>query len=276
MPNSLSLQMPCSMGEERNIPALLSLPAPQRIGNLRVHPLRLAELLAWLRTAMTQPEPRMVFYANIHAVNLAEADGALAAAYADADLVFCDGYGLRLGAALLGRPLPERFTPPDWIDQLLTICMHDQRRVFLLGARPEVVATALRRLQHQYQGLALAGHHGYLFEAAGNEAAALEAIRAFQPHLLLVGMGMPLQEAWIASQRANLGIPVMMSVGALIDHLGGGAVRGPRWLTDHGFEWLCRLWYEPQRLWRRYLLGNPAFLLLIVRQAVAERMGRKP
>ena len=267
--------MLCSMGEERSIPALLSLPAPQRIGNLRVHPLRLVELLAWLRTAMTQPEPRMLFYANIHAVNLAEADGAFATAYADADLVFCDGHGVRLGAALLGRPLPERFTPPDWIDQLLTICMHDQRRVFLLGGRPEVVATALQRLQHQYEGLALAGHHGYLFEAAGNEAAALEAISAFQPHLLLVGMGMPLQEAWIASQRANLGIPVMMSVGALIDHLGGGAVRGPRWLTDHGFEWLCRLWYEPQRLWRRYLLGNPAFLLLIIRQAVAERMGRR-
>ncbi len=260
------------MGEQRNIPALPPPPAPQRIGKLPVHPVRLAELLLWLRAAMAQPEPRMLLYANIHAVNLAETDAALAAAYAAADLVFCDGHGLRLGAALLGRPLPERFTPPDWIDQLLTICAHDRRRVFLLGARPEVVATALRRLQQQYEGLELAGHHGYLSAATGSEAAALEAIRAFRPHLLLVGMGMPLQELWIARQREELAIPVMMSVGALVDHLGGGAVRGPRWLTDHGFEWLCRLWYEPQRLWRRYLLGNPAFLLLIVRQAIAERV----
>jgi N-acetylglucosaminyldiphosphoundecaprenol N-acetyl-beta-D-mannosaminyltransferase len=247
------------------------LPIPQPIGNLAVHPLRLSQLIAWISAALERPGRATVFYANIHAVNLAEHDTAFLAAYATADVTFCDGQGVRLGAALLGRPLPERFTPPDWIDQLMAVCAARGQRVFLLGSQPGVADEAAARLRARHRGLQIAAHHGYILASSQEEAAALEAIHAYAPALLLVGMGMPAQERWIANRRAELNVPVVMSVGALFDYLAGHVSRGPRWLTDNGFEWLCRLWYEPRRLWRRYLLGNPTFMLLIVRQMVIER-----
>ncbi|MBP1466653.1 WecB/TagA/CpsF family glycosyltransferase [Candidatus Chloroploca sp. M-50] len=249
----------------------MRLPDPQRIGQLDVHPVRLVQLLAWLEYALACTQKHTVFYANIYAVNLAEDDAGFKHAFAQADLVFCDGQGLRLGAALLGKPLPERFTPPDWIDRLAASCAARGYGLFLLGGEPGVAATAAARLIERHPGLRVASHHGYLSPDPTVEAAALEAIAAFQPALLLVGMGMPIQERWVTARRTDLAVPVVMTVGALFDYLAQTVPRGPRWLTDHGFEWLCRLWYEPQRLWRRYLLGIPRFFGLILRQKITPR-----
>ncbi len=247
------------------------LPTPQLVGDVGIHPLRLRELLRWLEEALARGKPATIFYANVHAINLTRRDPALRAVYREAEVVFCDGQGLRLGAALLGRPLPERFTPPDWIDGLAAICASGSHRIFLLGGHPGVAEEAARRLEANHAGLQIATHDGYFLSTPDGEQAVLEAIRAFQPTLLLVGMGMPMQEYWIAAQRAQIAAPVVMTVGALFDYLAGTVTRGPRWLTDNGLEWLCRLWYEPRRLWQRYLIGNPRFALLIVQQMLAER-----
>jgi N-acetylglucosaminyldiphosphoundecaprenol N-acetyl-beta-D-mannosaminyltransferase len=247
------------------------LPAAYIISGVQIHPVRLAELLAWIEHAIHAQQRVFVTYANIHAINLAQQHTAFREVLNSADVVFCDGQGLRVGAALLGYSIPERFTPPDWIDALAASCTAHGARVFLLGGRPGVAEAAVRRLSDRHPGLHLAAHHGYLRDSPDDEKSALDAISAFQPSLLLVGMGMPLQECWIAAHREQIAAPVVMTVGALFDYLAGEVVRGPHWLTDNGFEWLCRLWYEPRRLWRRYLFGNPMFLFLIARQWVAER-----
>lgn len=96
--------------------------------------------------------------------------------------------------------------------------------------------------------------------------AVIDRINAFHPEMLLVGFGMPLQELWIADHIERLNINVALSVGALFDFVSGNMKRGPRWLTDHGFEWLTRLVREPRRLGRRYILGNPRFLWIVLRQ----------
>ena len=249
----------------------LTLPTAYMIGGVPVHPLRLATLLAWLEQALETRQRAFVAYANVHAINLAQHDAAFRQALTSAEVVFCDGQGLRLGAALLGHALPERFTPPDWIDGLAARCASGGYRVFLLGGRPGVAEIAAQRLRQRHPGLQVAGHHGYFLATPADEAAVLAAIEVFQPDLLLVGLGMPLQECWVAAQRDRIAAPVIMTVGALFDYLAGAVARGPRWLTDNGFEWLCRLWYEPRRLWRRYLLGNPHFGWLVLRQWVNRR-----
>ncbi|MEI7643295.1 MAG: WecB/TagA/CpsF family glycosyltransferase [Chloroflexales bacterium] len=251
--------------------ASATLPAAHNICGVQVHPVRLAELLGWIAQAMRGQQRALVAYANIYAINLAQHDAPFREALNSANVVFCDGQGLRMGAALLGYPIPERFTPPDWIDALAASCAARGDRVFLLGGRPGVAEEAARRLSDRHPGLQLAAHHGYFLASPTNEEAVFAAIRTFQPALLLVGMGMPLQERWVVARRDQIAAPVVMTVGALFDYLAGEVARGPRWLTDNGFEWLCRLWHEPRRLWRRYLLGNPTFLLLIARQWVAGR-----
>jgi N-acetylglucosaminyldiphosphoundecaprenol N-acetyl-beta-D-mannosaminyltransferase len=224
-----------------------------------------------LEAAITSHTRVTVFYANAHAVNLARTDADFRAAYSAADVVFCDGHGLRLGAAILGRALPQRFTPPDWIDDLILQPGTARGGLFLLGGRPDVTAAALRSLRERHPELRADGHHGYFLDSPGGEQAVIRTIRRFRPAVVLVGLGMPRQECWVAAHREDLEADVVMTVGALVDLLAGAVPRGPRWLTDHGLEWLCRLRREPRRLWRRYLLGNPAFLLSISRQALAER-----
>jgi N-acetylglucosaminyldiphosphoundecaprenol N-acetyl-beta-D-mannosaminyltransferase len=94
----------------------------------------------------------------------------------------------------------------------------------------------------------------------------LQAINATSPDILLVGLGMPIQERWLMENWGFVKAKVALPVGALFDYLAGEIPRAPHWMTDHGLEWLGRLIVEPRRLWRRYLLGNPRFLWLVLKQ----------
>ncbi len=256
-------------------PLTIQLPTPHVIGGVQVHPIRLNELLAWIPQVIAARQHATVMYLNAYAVNLAQQDSEFQEAINRASLVFCDGNGVRLAAGLLGAPLPERFTPPDWIPQLAAMSDRRAFRLFFLGAQPGVAALAAERLQRQFPTLEIAAHHGYFDRHGAENEEVVRRINEAAPHILLVGMGMPRQELWIQENGARLSAPVTISVGALFDYLAGEMPRGPRWLTDNGFEWLCRLWFEPRRLWRRYLLGNPAFIWLVLRQFLREREARK-
>ncbi|MCA1687542.1 MAG: WecB/TagA/CpsF family glycosyltransferase, partial [Actinobacteria bacterium] len=110
--------------------------------------------------------------------------------------------------------------------------------------------------------------HGYFDHGAGsaeNEAVVGE-INAAAPDILVVGLGMPLQERWLMENWQKLDVSVALTGGAVFDYVSGRLSRGPRPLTGSGFEWLARLLVEPRRLWRRYLLGNPLFLLRVLKQ----------
>ena len=124
-------------------------------------------------------------------------------------------------------------------------------------------------LKQQFTDLSIAGaQHGYFDkspDSVENEAV-LQAINATRPDILLVGLGMPLQERWLMENWDRIEAKVALPVGALFDYLAGEFPRAPRWMTDHGLEWLGRLIIEPRRLWRRYLLGNPRFLWQVLKQ----------
>lgn len=211
-----------------------------------------------------------VLYANIHVLNTAYRDPELRAILNAADLVYCDGAGVALGARLLGQRLPGRMTGADWIEPLCAACAAKDISLYFLGSRPGVAARAVEILQTRHPGLRVAGaHHGYLADPAVC-AEAIAAVNAARPDILLVGMGTPTQEKWIAAHRDALDVPVVWAVGALFDFVAGVQPRGPRWMLDHGLEWLCRLWSDPHRLWRRYVIGNPLFILRVL----AQRLGR--
>jgi N-acetylglucosaminyldiphosphoundecaprenol N-acetyl-beta-D-mannosaminyltransferase len=186
-----------------------------------------------------------------------------------ADLVFCDGFGVRLAAALLGKPLHHRLTPPDWFPDLCARFAAKGHTLYLLGSCPGITEQVANRLTAASPSLRIVGcGHGYFDKILGSpeNQAVVDAINAASPDLLVVGFGMPAQERWIAENWPHLNTRVALPVGAMFDYLAGVTPRAPRWLTDHGLEWLGRLLIEPRRLWRRYILGNPLFLYRVLRQ----------
>lgn len=106
----------------------------------------------------------------------------------------------------------------------------------------------------------MAGHHGYFEKTGVENEQVVRRINHFAPDILFVGFGMPLQERWILANRERLNTRVFLPLGACLDFYVGDVWRGPKWLTNHGLEWLTRLLTEPRRLWPRYLIGNAQFL----------------
>jgi N-acetylglucosaminyldiphosphoundecaprenol N-acetyl-beta-D-mannosaminyltransferase len=202
-----------------------------------------------------------VLYVNVHCMNVAHRDSRYAEILRHSDIVYCDGTGVRLAARLAGLNIPERMTGADWIDDLCARAAGEGLSIFLLGGEPGVADDAAATLRRRHPGLRIVGTlPGYTIDGT-----TVRRINRSRPDILLVGMGTPRQEKWIHAHRAHLDVPVVWAVGALFDFVSGRIPRGPRWLTDNGLEWVCRLAAEPRKLWRRYLFGNPNFLWRVLR-----------
>jgi N-acetylglucosaminyldiphosphoundecaprenol N-acetyl-beta-D-mannosaminyltransferase len=217
---------------------------------------------------------RRVMYVNAHVLNQSQERPELRCALESADLVYCDGYGVRLAAKALDVEIPHRMTGADWIWGLASLCELNGQSLYLLGSEPGVAAEAGARLQRWYPRLRIAGtHHGYFETGTAHDERVMEDINAKRPDIVLVGMGSPKQELWVERWAAHLDTDVVWTVGALFDYVSGRVPRAPAWLADNGLEWIFRFAIEPNRMWRRYLVGNPQFLSRVMHQARHRREG---
>lgn len=209
-------------------------------------------------------------YANVHAVNIAGKDDKFREFLNRAHIVYCDGEGIRLGARVLGTRLPPRTVLTRWIWSLGDLFQEKGVSVFLLGGEPRSIVEAVVRWRERYPRLKLLGfHHGYFDRAGRENDEVVTLINRTEPNVLFVGFGMPEQEFWIGQNLERLHVNAVLPCGGMIDYLSGEAKMPPGWMTANGLEWLHRLTQNPDRLWRRYLFGNPAFMLNILRESVA-------
>ncbi len=232
------------------------------------------ELRAEILRAIRGGERALVLHANVHCLNLSYHHPWMRDLLNSASIVFCDGSGVVLAAKILGHPGLHRFTHADEMWRLAEFAEANGLSLFFLGARPGVAEKAAARLKEKSPGLSIAGvHHGYFDHRLGNpeNEAVVREINAANPDILIVGFGMPLQELWLKENWDRLNAGVAMTLGAVFDYVSGDLRRGPRILTDNGFEWLARLLIEPKRLWRRYVIGNPLFLLRVLKQRLSRR-----
>jgi N-acetylglucosaminyldiphosphoundecaprenol N-acetyl-beta-D-mannosaminyltransferase len=237
-----------------------------RLLGVRIDCYRLEGLLCAVIASIRSGRQVEVMYVNVHCMNLSHDDRQYASILEAADIVYCDGTGVRLGARLVGCNIPERMTGADWIADLCRLAVKEGLSLFLLGGAPGVAQSAAVLLRVRHPGVKILG------TASGYDLnqQTVELLNELRPDIVLVGMGSPTQEKWIAGHRDEIDAPVLWAVGALFDFVSGRIWRGPAWLTEHGFEWACRLVVEPKKLWRRYLIGNPRFILRVLR----ERMRR--
>jgi N-acetylglucosaminyldiphosphoundecaprenol N-acetyl-beta-D-mannosaminyltransferase len=198
---------------------------------------------------------------NVHAMNLAWKDEKFRAVLNAADLVFVDGAGVVLGARIAGLEVGPRLTPADWIDELLELCARRNWPLYWLGDTTEVCEAFIARVRERHPACPIAGaHHGFFAKTGAESESVAKAVVGSGARIALIGMSMPIQEKWIDAHREALRPVVCLAVGGLARIYTGHIRRGPRWMTDHGLEWLYRLAMQPGYTWRRYLLGNPLFL----------------
>ncbi len=227
------------------------------------------EILERIAKSVSTQERLLIAHVNIHGLNLAYNLPWLKDFYNHAGLVYCDGFGIKIGARLAGFNIPERFTLADWISDLALLAADRSFKLFFFGNPPGVADDAARRLVALYPDLLVCGvQHGYIDlspESSDNQTL-IARINSQKPDIILVGLGMPLQEKWLLENWSNLGAPVAITCGALFEYISGDLPRGPRWMTDHYLEWLARLIISPRRYIKRYLLDIPLFSLRLARQ----------
>jgi len=245
--------------------------SPPRVSVLgvRVSVLRVSQLLSLIEETILNRQRARLINVNIYGMNMAYGLPWFRTFLNQSEFVLCDGFGVKWGARLLGHQLPERFTPPDWLPPLAELACRQNFTFFLLGNRPGIAERATTHLQQSFPKLQVVGtHHGYFDKTLGHPSneAVVQTIQVARPNILFVGFGMPQQERWVLENWDRLPVNIVVTVGALFDYIADETPRGPRWMTDHGLEWLSRLLIEPRRLWKRYVLGNPLFLWRIFKQ----------
>lgn len=200
-----------------------------------------------------------VVTANPEMIEAAYADDKLRLILNTADLITADGVGVVWAAKHLGSPIPERVTGIDLLQALLPLAAKEHWRIFFLGSKPGVAEQAALRAESKFPGFRWRAQHGYFRDAEEKEI--VERIRAFRPHLLLIGLGMPRQEIW-NWEHPGLAY-VSIGVGGSFDALAGLVPRAPKIFQEARLEWFYRLCKEPWR-WRRQL-ALPRFVFKVLR-----------
>ncbi len=215
--------------------------------------------------------PVRVFFVNAHCVTIAQSHSEYQKAVQQAEFVFNDGAGIELAGRLLGTPVKENLNGTDWIPAFfdrLNADKHQPRRIFFLGGTPELVQARGGYLSERWPSIISVGsHHGYFQD----DAPVLEAIQKAHPEVLLVCMGVPKQELFLERNwdiLVNSGVRLAIAGGAIFDFLTGTVPRAPDWMRKARLEWLYRLWIEPRRLWRRYLVGLFPFAWVVTKEWV--------
>ncbi|RMF18390.1 MAG: glycosyltransferase [Candidatus Dadabacteria bacterium] len=240
---------------------------PLEIAGLRIQrPSRDASFAEVIERSKREPVRVGWIYANC--VNIAARDDRYRDDVNGFEFLFNDGAGIELAGKVLGRPVRDNLCGTDWIPDLLSHLNEagPWRRVFLLGSSDTAVVRARETVGRRWPNLIVCGAHSGYFDDA---APILAEIAGARPEILLIGMGVPKQERFISDHWFELmdaGIRIALAGGAIIDHLGGMVTRAPRLWRRLRLEWLWRLLTEPRRLWRRYLLGNAAFLFRLGQQ----------
>ena len=217
----------------------------------------MAEAVDVVRRAMDTRAGVMVATANAEMLMRATHDEELRRILNASALVVPDGAGTVWAARHLGHAMPERVAGYDLAQELLRCAPAEGRRVYFFGSAPGVAEKAKAKAEQLYPGIEIVGVRNGFFSPADN-AAIIAEIRAARPDLLLVALGVPKQEKWIAAHLAELDVPVAIGVGGTLDVMAGVMKRAPRWMQKAKLEWLFRGMLQPKRAGR--LLALPKFV----------------
>jgi exopolysaccharide biosynthesis WecB/TagA/CpsF family protein len=225
----------------------------------------MAEVLDDLEERLESNTKSNVGFVNADCLNKCFSDEEYHETLRAMERVYPDGIGVRLAAQMFGNGVEENINGTDLFPLLCQRLAGTSHGIFLLGAREGLAEKVAENMTERYPGITFAGcQHGYF--TAEHEDEVINQINASGASILLVALGAPQQELWLARNRDRLNVSVMMGVGGLFDYYSGRIERAPVWIREIGLEWFWRLLQEPGRMWQRYVIGNPLFLYRVWRQ----------
>jgi len=224
------------------------------------------EAVDWVVANATGRTHQLMAFVNPDCLNIAWQDAAYRSVLLSAQRVLPDGIGIHLGCRMLGLALRANVNGTDMFPILCEAAARERLPIYLLGARPGVAQAAADNMVKRFPALTIAGTRDGFFLPA-EEASVVDTINHSGARIVLVAFGVPRQELWLDRWRDRLVPSVSMGVGGLFDFYSGRMPRAPVWMRDLGLEWVYRLLQEPGRMWRRYVIGNPLFLLRVRQQA---------
>lgn len=210
-------------------------------------------------------EATIVAFCNVHSVMTARRQPEVATALRSAHVTAPDGMPVAWGLRASGHPDQPRVPGPTFMETALRHGVDAGWSHFFYGSTDETLAELVEAAHRLAPGINIVGSFAPPFRPASEEdlKADTARIRATGADLVWVGLGMPKQEIWMSRAAAHLPGTALLGVGAAFDFVAGTTARAPGWMQSAGLEWLHRFAQQPGRLWRRYLINNPAFLALL-------------
>lgn len=229
--------------------------------NTYVNAISMQETIKLVEEIIQKRKPTQHVVINASKVNLMEKNQELRKIVNSCPIINADGASIVWAAKVLGIPLKERVTGIDLFLNLVEIAEKKQYKIYLFGAKEEVVVKVKKIFEEKYPQLQIVGYrNGYFTEA--DEPKMVEEMRRSQADMLFVAFSSPKKEFWVNKYLEQLGIPFVMGVGGSFDVVAGVTERAPVWMQEHGLEWFYRFIQEPKRMWRRYIIGNAKFVFL--------------
>jgi N-acetylglucosaminyldiphosphoundecaprenol N-acetyl-beta-D-mannosaminyltransferase len=222
------------------------------------------ELNAYICDVISSGRREAILNVNVHCMNLAWTRPWLRTFLNHTAVVFCDGDGVRLGARLAGKRIREKITYNRWMWEIAAVSAACGHRWYFVGGRPGVAEAAADRLIERFPSLQIVGCQSGYFDGQDDIERVVADVNRREPHILVLGMGMPVQEAWLATHLDRLRVNVALTGGAVFDYVSGRRRVTPDVFRRLKLEWLYRWLVEPRRLFRRYVIGNPLFLARVL------------
>ena len=233
-----------------------------------VNAVSMDESIDYVERIIKERIPTQHVVINALKINLMEADPKLAEIVNACPLINADGASVVWAAKRLGIPLKERVTGCDMFQNLVRVAAEKGYKIFLFGAKEEVVTKVKSIYEKQYPGIQIVGYrNGYFTEK--DEPEIVKQMHDSGADMMFVAFSSPKKEYWVNKYLNEIGIPFVMGVGGSFDIVAGVTERAPKWFQEHDLEWFYRFIQEPKRMWKRYIIGNTKFVALTYKYKLA-------
>lgn len=227
--------------------------------NTYVNAISMDETIAEVEKIIKTGKPTQHVVINALKVNLMNENAELQKIVNACPLINADGASIVWAAKKLGVPLKERVAGIDLFENLVKLAAEKGYKIYLFGAKEEVVTKVKKIFEEKYPTLQIVGYrNGYFTEA--DEPEIVKNMHDSGADMMFVAFSSPKKEFWVNKYLNDLNIPFVMGVGGSFDVVAGVTDRAPKWMQDHGLEWFYRFIQEPRRLWNRYIVGNWKFV----------------